>query len=180
MHLMDENHLLTIGYDADEQGSFALFQGVQLQIIDVADLNDPRLVHKEVIGTRGSTSEATTNHLAFNYFGSRDLLALPMTICEGTGTGGSYAHEMTFSGLLVYEVTIDDGFARLGGVAHAEPQSGPDYWSACGNWWTDSNTLVQRSIFMESFVYSIARDKINVANVDDLSNVLVSIDLKRE
>jgi hypothetical protein len=180
IHLMDENHLLTIGYDADDQGSFALFQGVQLQIINVADLDDPRLVHKEVIGTRGSTSEATTNHLAFNYFGSRDLLALPMTICEGAGAGGGSAHEMTFSGLLVYEVTIDDGFARLGGVAHAEPQSGPDYWSACGNWWTDSNTLVQRSIFMESFVYSIARNKINVANVDDLSNVLVSIDLKRE
>jgi hypothetical protein len=180
MHLMDENHLLTIGYDADDQGSFAWFQGVQLQIINVANLEDPRLVHKEVIGTRGSTSEATTNHLAFNYFGSRDLLAIPMTICEGSGAGGSYAHEMTFSGLLVYEVTIDDGFARLGGVAHAEPQSGPDYYSACGSWWTNSNTLVQRSIFMESFVYSIARNKINVANVDNLSNVLVSIDLKRE
>ena len=53
---------------------------------DVADLDDPRLVYKEVIGTRGSTSEATTNHLAFNYFGSRDLLAIPMTICEGSSS----------------------------------------------------------------------------------------------
>jgi hypothetical protein len=177
MHLMDENHLLTIGYDADDQGDFAWFTGVQLQIIDVSDLEDPRLIHKEVIGTRGSTSEATTNHLAFNYFRSRDLLAIPMTICEGGGSGGSYAHEMTFSGLLVYEVTVDAGFSQLGGVPHVQPQSGPDYWSACGNWWTNSNSLVQRSVFMESFVYSIAREKINVASVGDLSNVLVSIDL---
>ncbi|MDH3624951.1 MAG: beta-propeller domain-containing protein [Myxococcales bacterium] len=180
MHLMDDNHLLTIGYDADDQGSFAWFQGVQLQIIDVADLEDPRLIHKEVIGTRGSTSEATTNHLAFNYFGSRDLLAIPMTICEGSGSGGGYAHEMTFSGLLVYNVTTGDGFDLLGGVPHAAPQSGPDYWSACGNWWTNSNSLVQRSIFMESYVYSIAPDKINVAHIDDPAAVLVSINLTSE
>jgi len=180
MHLMDENHLLTIGYDADDQGSFAWFQGVQLQIIDVSNLEDPRLLHKAVIGTRGSTSEATTNHLAFNYFRSRNLLAIPMTICEGDGTGGSYAHEMTFSGLLVYEVTVEEGFDALGGVPHAEPQSGPDYYSACGNWWTNSNSLVQRSIFMESFVYSIAHDKINVASIEDLPGVLVSIDLTND
>jgi hypothetical protein len=180
MHLMDDSHLLTIGYDADDQGSFAWFQGVQLQIINVADLEDPRLIHKEVIGTRGSTSEATTNHLAFNYFGSRDLLAIPMTICEGSGSGGSYAHEMTFGGLLVYNVTTDEGFDLLGGVPHATPQSGPDYWSACGNWWTNSNSLVQRSIFMESYVYSIAPDKINVAHIDDPAEVLVSIDLMAE
>jgi len=177
MHLMDDNHLLTIGYDADDQGSFAWFQGVQLQIIDVADLEDPRLIHKEVIGTRGSTSEATTNHLAFNYFATRDLLAIPMTICEGSGSGGGYAHEMTFSGLLVYDVTTGTGFDLLGGVPHAAPESGPDYWSACGNWWTNSNSLVQRSIFMESYVYSIAPDKINVAHIDDPAAVLVSIDL---
>jgi hypothetical protein len=177
MHLMDEDHLLTIGYDADDQGSFAWFQGVQLQIIDVADLEDPQLIHKEVIGTRGSTSEATTNHLAFNYFPTRDLLAIPMTICEGDGSGGDYAHEMTFSGLLIYNATTEDGFDLLGGVPHAAPQSGDDYWSACGNWWTNSNSLVQRSIFMESYVYSIAPDKINVAHVDDPSDVLVSISL---
>jgi hypothetical protein len=180
MHLMDDSHLLTIGYDADDQGSFAWFQGVQLQIIDLADLEDPRLIHKEVIGTRGSTSEATTNHLAFNYFGSRDLLAIPMTICEGSGSGGSYAHEMTFGGLLVYNVTTGEGFNLLGGVPHATPESGPDYWSACGNWWTNSNSLVQRSIFMESYVYSIAPDKINVAHIDDPAEVLVSIDLMAE
>jgi hypothetical protein len=178
MHLMDESHLLTIGYDADDQGSFAFFQGVQLQIIDVSNVEDPRLVHKEVIGTRGSTSEATTNHLAFNYFRSRDLLAIPMTICEGSGSGGGYAHEMTFSGLLVYELTIAEGFDQLGGVPHAAPQSGDSYYSACANWWTNSNSLVQRSIFMEDFVYSIARDKINVASVNDLPNLLVSIDLQ--
>jgi uncharacterized secreted protein with C-terminal beta-propeller domain len=115
MHLMDEDHLLTMGYDADDQGAFAWFQGIQLQIIDVADLTNPWLQHKEVIGTRGSTSEAATNHLAFTYFKARDLLAVPMTVCE-EGGGGQYGDLMTFSGLLVYRVTVDGGFELLGGV----------------------------------------------------------------
>jgi uncharacterized secreted protein with C-terminal beta-propeller domain len=89
MHLMDNDHLLTIGYDSDDMGSFAWFQGIMLQIFDVSDMSNPTLLHKNVIGTRGSTSEAATNHLAFNYFAPKDLLAIPITICEGGSGGGS-------------------------------------------------------------------------------------------
>jgi hypothetical protein len=35
MHPLDEDHLLTIGYDADDQGNFAWFRGLMLQIFDV-------------------------------------------------------------------------------------------------------------------------------------------------
>ncbi|MFY0539424.1 beta-propeller domain-containing protein [Nannocystis pusilla] len=132
MHLMDDDHLLTMGYDADDQGDFAWFQGLQLQVIDVADLAHPEVLDKEVIGTRGSTSDAATDHLAFTYFKARDLLAVPMTICEG-GSGGDYGDIMTFSGLLVYRVTVDGGFELLGGVPHEEPET-PQAWSGkCNN-----------------------------------------------
>jgi uncharacterized secreted protein with C-terminal beta-propeller domain len=62
IHLMDEHHLLTIGYDADDQGNFAWFQGIMLQIFDVSVMAAPKLLHKEVIGNRGTTSEAALNH----------------------------------------------------------------------------------------------------------------------
>jgi hypothetical protein len=176
MHLMDADHLLTIGYDADDMGDFAWFQGVRLQIFDISEPTAPVLDHYTVIGTRGSTSEATTNHLAFNYFASRDLLAIPMTVCEG-GDGGTYGYDMTFSGLLVFAVTIEDGFAELGGVPHGDPVSGDDYDTTCGNWWTDSNSAVKRSVFMEDYVFSVAPTMINVASVSALSDVLVSLDL---
>jgi len=99
MHMMDPTHLLTIGYDADDQGDFAWFAGVRLQIFDVTNMADPKLLHYHVIGTRGSSSEALTNQLAFTYF--NNMLSLPMTICEG-GSGGSYGTNMTFNGLIVY------------------------------------------------------------------------------
>jgi len=179
IHLMDERHLLTIGYDADDMGDFSWFQGVRLQIFDIADPANPVLDHYTVIGTRGSTSEATTNHLAFNYFASRGLLAIPMTICEG-GDEGEYGYDMTFSGLLVYSVTADGGFTQLGGVPHAAATSGDDYDSVCGNWWTAGNSAVKRSVFMEDYVFSIAPELVNVANVSSLSDVLVSLDLTAE
>ena len=180
MHLLDEDHLLTIGYDADDQGSFAWFQGIQLQIMDVSDLDDPRLIHKEVIGSRGTSSEAATDHLAFNYFPDRGLLAIPMTLCEDSGGGGSYGSELSFSGLLVYDVSIEDGLSRVGGVDHFDPASEPNV--GCHNWWTNSSSVVQRSIFMssevEDFVYSIARDEILIASLEALEEPLQQIDLE--
>ena len=167
MHRLDDNHLLTIGYDADDQGSFAWFQGIMLQIFDVTDMTKPTLIHKEVIGTRGSTSEAATNHLAFNYFSSKNLLAIPITICEqdeqqGEQYGGSYGDLMKFSGLLVYKVDAETGFDWLGGVPHIAPENQNTRRDQCYNWWTDSNSYVKRSIFMDDYVFSITEDTIKV------------------
>jgi uncharacterized secreted protein with C-terminal beta-propeller domain len=176
MHRMDDTHLLTIGYDADEMGSFAYFDGIQLQIFDVADLTNPLLLHREVIGTRGSTSDAATDHLAFNYFPPREALAIPMVICEGGGSG-TFGSTLTFSGLLVYRVTTVDGFDLLGRVAHADPAAA-DY-GACSSWWSESNSPVQRSIFMDDYVYSVAADALKVNRLDRLGEDLAVVPLVR-
>jgi hypothetical protein len=174
MHPMGEDHLLTIGFDAQDEGDFAWFQGVQLQIFDIGDMSDPRRTHLELIGTRGTTSEATGNHMAFNYFAPHDLLAIPMAICDG-GHDGTYGDVMTFNGLLVYNVTIEDGFSEHGRVSHAA--SDEIEGSTCSSWWSSPNSAVKRSIIMDDFIFSIATDEIIVANLDDLSSPVASIDL---
>jgi uncharacterized secreted protein with C-terminal beta-propeller domain len=67
IHRLDPDHLLSIGFGANDHGDFAYFDGVILQLFDVKDPTDPRLLHQEKIGTRGSSSQAATDHLAFNY-----------------------------------------------------------------------------------------------------------------
>jgi len=176
MHFLDDGHLLSIGFDADDHGDFAYFDGLMLQVFDVTDLTRPSLVHRQVIGTRGSSSDAALDHLAFNYFPSRNLLALPIIVCEG-GDDGNYGTTMTFNGLQVWRVTLDQGFELLGGIPFAEPVHGDDYWSACGVWWTQSNTQVKRSVFMEDFVYSIAPVKLQVASLADLAHPIRTIPL---
>jgi len=174
MHLMDESHILALGYDADDMGDFAWFNGVLLQIFDVTDLAHPALMHKEVIGTRGTSSEALTDHLAFTYFKARDALAIPITICEGGGMG-QYGSELTFSGLRVYNVTLEQGFTLLGGIPHVPASD--DAYSFCSSWWTDANSLVKRSIFMEDWVFSITPAEIKVSSLADLEHPVTSIDL---
>jgi hypothetical protein len=175
MHLMDENHLLTIGYDADDQGDFAWFAGIQLQIFDVSDPKAPKLAHKHLIGTRGSTSEAATNHLAFNYFAKKNLLALPMQICEG-GSGGSYGTDMTFNGLMVFDVTAEGGFNERGRVSHPGFDGSYDD-NLCMQWWAGATTGVKRSVIMDDFVYSIASDMVRVQSLAALGTDIASVSI---
>ena len=185
MHMLGENHLLTIGYDASDQGSFAWFQGILLQIFDVTDMTKPTLLHKEVIGTRGSTSDAATNHLAFNYFAPKGLLAIPMNICESDYNygNGHYGDKMTFAGLLVYDVSTESGFKLHGKIDHQddsveETQPYPQYNASCNNWWTNSNSTVKRSIFMDDYVYSVAPTLIKIRNLNSMTVDIKSISLK--
>lgn len=175
IHLMDYDHLLTIGYDSEDHGTFAWFQGIMLQIFDVSNMSAPVLLHKWVIGTRGSTSDAATNHLAFNYFAPKNLLAIPITVCEGGSGGGSYGTEMTFSGLIVFNASIENGFSENGRVSHLDPCP-EDCWGVCSNWWTNSNSVVKRSIFMDDYVYSVASDQIIINDLNMGQDVRV-IDL---
>lgn len=169
MHMMDATHLLTIGYDAADQGDFAWFTGVMLQIFDVSDPKNPVLAHKERIGTRGSSSEALADHLAFNYFAPKNLLAIPMTVCEGGNQNGGYGTTMSFSGLMVYDVTAAAGFSMRGKVAHPNAQSGNGYYdSGCSNWWANATSEVRRSIIMDDFVFSISNRRIKVNNLNAL------------
>lgn len=155
IHRLDPDHLLSIGFDADDHGDFAYFDGVILQLFDVKSPTEPKLLHKEKIGSRGSSSAAATDHLAFNYFPERGLLAIPMTICEGGGDG-AYGDRLTFSGLLVYDVNVERGFERLGGIDHGRAGV------SCSTWWSSANSAVERSVFIDELVYSIAGDRAKV------------------
>ncbi len=175
MHMLDEKHLLTIGYDAADQGNFAYFTGVLLQIFDVSDPANLKLAHKVSIGTRGTSSEALTNHLAFTLFQGK--LAVPMTLCEGGDENGGFGSKMTFSGLMLFDVSVADGIDERGRVAH--PKAGGSYDdNGCSNWWTRASSVVQRSVFMDDFVYSIAQDVMRVQNVDALGTDVASVALQ--
>jgi hypothetical protein len=173
MHRMDANHLLTIGYDAADQGNFAYFTGVLLQVFDVRDPAQPRLAHKEVIGTRGSSSEALTNHLAFTYFPPRDLLLLPMTVCQPPpGSNNLFGAQPTFSGLMAFKVTTAAGFSEKGRVAHP-----PGAGVTCGNWWTNASSQVKRSIVMDDWVFSVSGSQIKVNALDALGSDVAAVSL---
>ena len=175
MQRLDDTHMLAIGFTADDHESFAYFNGIQIQIFDVTDLANPKLAWKTVIGTRGSSSEALTNHLAFNYFAPKKMLVLLITVCEGGGNG-TYATNMTFAGLMAFDISLDTGITEHGRLpfVDASTVSASDN---CDKWWTDSKSLVKRSIFMDDFVYGLSDTQLRVAGLSAMSTVLQSVPL---
>lgn len=169
IHPMGSDHLITIGKDADFDGQTTWFQGVQLAMFDVSDLSDPQLVHRVVLGTRGTESEALWDHHAFNYFAEQDALAVPICLSEG-GQGGPTMGQPTFKGLYVYRVTAAEGFELLGRIATQDPP--PDY---CGGWW-GSDSDWTRSVFIGDDVYAATAAGVWAAPLADVDSVPWSLD----
>lgn len=143
LHPMGRNHVLGIGHDSENVGGTDWFQGVQLSLFDVSVFDNPLLLDKVIIGTRGTTSEAVMDPKAFTYWRDQSLLAIPVDVCEG-GTGGSDIGEGTFAGLYVYRVSAYSGFEYTGRISSGE--------SASPSWWS-SNTKTRRGIFIGDNVY---------------------------
>jgi hypothetical protein len=113
IHPLDQSHLLTIGFAGDEN---RLNGDFQLQIFDVQNLDDPRLIHKFVplFGEPGfSWTPATYDHLAFNYFPEAGTLTVPVQY---------YANDMNkhFSGFIAFSVDVAAGIAELGRLDHSD------------------------------------------------------------
>jgi hypothetical protein len=172
---LDDTHLLAIGFTADDHESFAYFNGIQIQIFDVTELASPKLEWKYVIGTRGSSSEALTNHLAFNYFAPKQMLALPITVCEGGGDG-TYATNLTFAGVMAFDVSLDKGISEHGRLPFVDAST-VSATDNCDKWWTESKSLVKRSIFMDDFIYGLSDTQLRVASLPTMSSVLATVPL---
>lgn len=160
IHPFDENHLITIGKDTKEEGGTAWYQGVQVSIFDVTDFADPVRLYSELIGDRGTTSEALYNHKAFTFWAENSLLAIPVDVFEhetepdypwGYGTH-------TFTGLYVYRVTIENGFVFLGRIS-TDSASGQDYYYS-SDW--------NRGVFIGESVYAVKSDAVRSAIVEDI------------
>jgi hypothetical protein len=113
LHPLDDAHLLTIGYDGDQNrlnGQFAL------QIFDVQNLAEPRLLHKLVPKFEApgfAWTSATHDHLAFNYFPEGGTLTVPVQY---------FATSLTdrFSGFVAFSVSAANGFTELGRLDHSD------------------------------------------------------------
>ncbi len=113
LHPLDDAHLLTIGFDGDQN---RLNGNFQLQIFDVQNLREPRLLHKFVPKFEApgfAWTPATHDHLAFNYFPEGGTLTVPVQYF-----GSDYRDH--FSGFVAFSVSAANGFAELGRLDHGD------------------------------------------------------------
>ena len=169
MHPMDENHLLTIGRDATDQGQI---QGLQFQIFDISDPAAPALVQKTVLGDGWNTwSEAQYDHHAFNYFAARGLLALPVSgweYDEQNDEHGWYGRYV--SRLQLFKVDAETGIIPAGTITHdslfEQYDGGQDDCMRYYSYGWESQ--IRRSVFMDDIVYTISDLGVRAHDTRDL------------
>ena len=169
IQLLDANHLLTVGRNAEEADGFAWVQGVMLTIFDITDMADPQILEingtkaRVEIGGRGTYSEACSDPKAFNFYPAQDALALPIDLFEGDTMGWNYG-EHAFTGLYVYRVTVESGFELLGRIGSSDGANESD----CYIGYSGST----RGVFIGDHVYSVTGTSVQAASLDDVDTIV--------
>ncbi len=183
MHPYDDNHLVTIGRGGGEDGE-GVGNGMQLQLVDVSDMNKPKVIHKFTPDAPQSWSWSTAeyDHKAFTFYKPANLLAIPLQISP------DYADKY-FSGIVAYEITLESGFKELGRVDHSDIafdyycQNNPTlifpYTENCNDGWYFQWAAPRRSVVMtdtdDVYLYTISDMGLKASSTKDLSTTLGSI-----
>jgi len=160
IHPMDKDHIITIGKSVIVQEGIPWYQGIQISIFDISDLTDPIHTHEELIGDRGTNSEALGDHKAFCYNHDRGLLAIPVELYErdGDNTDIRYPGTNTFNGLYVYRLDTYYGLSMLGRISMEK--SG----------WT-------RGVFINDYIYGITSNNVYSAKAYSITETTEYINL---
>ncbi|MDI1478741.1 beta-propeller domain-containing protein [Polyangium sp. y55x31] len=164
MHPIDDNHLLTIGQDATNEGQVI---GLALQVFDVTNPTAPALMHKYTFsGAESGYSEASYNHKAFNWYGPKNLLAFPFSGWN-PNTGNMK------SSLELFDVTLDGGIVKRGSIDHTNFfQSDP--YGYCGGYY---GVDVRRGVFIDDYVYAISYGGVTASDVTSPETIVSSVAL---
>jgi hypothetical protein len=153
MHPMDDGHLLTIGQDATADGQVT---GLALQVFDVVDAKNPKLLHKHVFsGQDYGYSEASYNHKAFNWYAPLNLLAFPFQAYDSQGG--------MKTSLELFDVTVADGIKKRGSVDHTGFFQADPY-GYCGGYY---GVGVRRGVFIDEYVYAISYGGVTASSVSN-------------
>jgi len=170
LHPYDETHIIGVGKDTYDMGSFAWYQGIKIALFDVSDPENPIEISKFVIGDRGTDSYALSDHKAFLFSKSKNLLVMPILLAEideGKYLGGvppdAYG-EYVWQGAYVFNVSLENGFVLKGGITHLENDA-----ELMGYWYSPYS--VKRSLYMDDVLYTISDGLIKMNDLEDLSEI---------
>jgi uncharacterized secreted protein with C-terminal beta-propeller domain len=139
LHPYDENHLIGVG--RDETGN------VKITIYDVSNVSAPVNVTEYRVSATWSNTLVLTEHKAFLFEKSKDLLVIPIEIHDA----------ILWQGVYVFNVTLSGGLQLRGNVTHQDTY----YW--------DYSYWVQRALYIENVLYTISERKVKMNSLEDLS-----------
>lgn len=169
LHPYDENHLIGVGKETVEanEGDFAWYQGVKISLFDVSNVNNPIQIANYTIGDRGTDSPILTDHKAFLFDKSKNLLVIPVSVAEVNESQypegvPPYAYGTpVWQGAYVFNITLTEGLVLRGKITHGEDGAGVP----------ESSYWVKRALYIENVLYTVSDKKIKMNSLEDLTEI---------
>lgn len=146
LHPYDETHIVGVGRDENNS--------VKISLFDVSNVSAPVEIDMYSVGGVWSDTPVLTEHKAFLFDKSRDLLSIPLSIQMY-----NWHSYLDWQGVYVFNVTLSDGFVLRGNITHQE--SGGYYW--------ESPYLIKRALYIENVLYTVSDKKVKMNALDNLS-----------
>ena len=178
LHPYDATHIIGVGKETEEAAEseksqreldFAWYQGLKMALFDVSDVANPKEMHKVVIGDRGTDSPVLSDHKAFLFDRSKNLLVIPISLAEIKGERSQLNQygETIYQGAYVYDLTLEKGFNLRGRITHVTDEasflkSGSYYYS---------NEAVSRSLYIDNVLYTFSPEHLKANRLDNLELV---------
>jgi len=150
LHPYDDNHIIGIGKQDSK---------VKLSLFDVTNVTAPtEAIPSYVVEGGWSDSMVLTDHKAFLFDKSKQLLALPVSINWYNVIGDTYYPKGFWQGEYVFDVSLSSSFVLRGNVTHQG--NNPEPW--------DTNYWVKRALYIDNVLYTISDKKVKMNSLEDL------------
>jgi inhibitor of cysteine peptidase len=180
LHPYGDDYVIGFGKDtveADDDNwwgtQFAWYQGLKIAMFDVSDLENPKELHKVVIGDRGTESELLYDHKALLFDANKGLMALPIKVAElsesvkESSTEGNEYGDYTWQGAYVYDVSAEDGFQLKGKISHYA-----DGAIEKEEWWYSGPQDIKRILYIGDVLYTVSMDAVQANDINTLDKIM--------
>ncbi len=144
LHPYNENHVIGIGKDENNK--------VKISVFDVTNVTAPKNMTEYKVEGAWSDTLVLTEHKAFLFDRSKDLLVIPVSTYEED-------RYSLWQGAYVFNITLSDGLILRGNVTHQE--DGVNGWNS--SYW------VKRTLYIEDILYTVSDKKIKMNSLEDLT-----------
>ena len=174
LHPYDATHIIGVGKETgtNDWGGVST-KGLKLALFDVSDVEHPTQIDKVEIGDAGTDSAALTDHKAFLFDKSKNLLVIPARVVKNeaavTDKYGTTQPSIWY-GAYVFGVTPETGFTLRGTVQHGTDNR--SYY-----WYGSSQNEVKRSLYIGDILYTLSSAKILANPLDQINKTVATISL---
>jgi inhibitor of cysteine peptidase len=175
LHPYDATHIIGVGKETgtNDWGGVST-KGIKLALFDVSDVDNPRQIDKVEIGDAGSDSAALSDHKAFLFDKTKNLLVIPARVVKNqatiTGAKDGITRPDIWYGAYVFGLTPETGFDLKGTVQHG---TGSDNYY----WYGSSANEVKRSLYIDNVLYTLSSKKIMANSLAAINTTIRTIDL---